>query len=67
MSTFQQMRDEHRNNLSQEFDLNDPMSLFKMIHDQAMDDGYINELMSILKDLVTLPSNSTIDAKKRTI
>lgn len=61
IETYEQLRQEDRSNLedlNDEFDLNNPIDLFKKIHDQCLDDGYINELMSILKDLVLLPSSA---------
>lgn len=41
-----------------DFDIDNPMDLFKKVHDQALKDGYINELTSILKNLVVLPTNA---------
>eukprot|EP01084_Bolivina_argentea_P302073 521343_1 len=42
--------------IDDENDLLSPKGLFKVVHDQALDDGYINELTSVLKNLVTIPA-----------
>eukprot|EP01084_Bolivina_argentea_P067460 122841_1 len=41
-----------------DFDIDNPMDLFKRVHDQALHDGYINELVAILKNLIVLPSTA---------
>eukprot|EP01084_Bolivina_argentea_P242784 407187_1 len=41
-----------------DFDIDNPQDLFKKVHDQALKDGFINELTAILKNLVVLPSSA---------
>ena len=44
--------------LEGDFDVDNPKDLFKKVHDQALEDGYINELSAVLKNLVVLPSSA---------
>ena len=44
--------------LEGDFDVDNPQDLFKKVHDQALEDGYINELSAVLKNLVVLPSSA---------
>merc|ERR1712228_15341 len=46
--------------IDDENDLSSPKGLFKVVHDQALDDGYINDLTSILKNLITIPASGDI-------
>lgn len=44
--------------MNEDFDIDNPRQLFTKVHDQALQDGYINELTSVLKNLVVLPANA---------
>ena len=63
---YQKLREEDLNELKaqgiidDENDLSSPKGLFKVVHDQALDDGYINEFTSILKNLITIPASGDI-------
>merc|ERR1712244_47037 len=46
--------------IDDENDLSSPKGLFKVVHDQALNDGYINDLTSILSNLVTIPASGDI-------
>eukprot|EP01084_Bolivina_argentea_P153961 268412_1 len=42
--------------INEEIDLSSAKGLFKLLHEQVLQDGCINELTSILKHLLTIPS-----------
>ena len=66
ITAYKNLREEDLNELKEqgiiddENDLSSPKGLFKLLHDQALDDGYINELTSILKNLITIPASGDI-------
>lgn len=66
IKAYNQLREEDLNELKNqgiiddENDLSSPKGLFKVVHDQALDDGYINELTSILKNLITIPASGDL-------
>merc|ERR1712129_213664 len=63
ISTYNTLREEDLNELRKEGiiddenDLSSPKGLFKVVHDQAMDDGFINDFTSILKNMITIPAS----------
>ena len=66
ITAYNRLREEDLNELrasgiiDDENDLSSPTGLWKVVHDQALDDGYINELTSILKNLITIPASGDI-------
>eukprot|EP01083_Nonionella_stella_P043405 117082_1 len=44
--------------IDHDFDIDNPCDVFQRVHDQCLHDGFINELTSILKNLMSLPSNA---------
>ena len=66
IGAYNALREEDMNELrdqgiiDDENDLSSPKGLFKVVHDQALDDGYINDLTSILKNLITIPASGDV-------